>query len=154
MTSTWQGIRCATTLPKDTLLDADIVIIGLGAGGSMAFHDLACAGFNVLALEVGGEYHPKDMTRREEDMLPHLFMDAASRATEDMSISILQGKGIGGSTLHNTNLCKRLPEPLLDRWANDFGLSHMKSAQLQHDFDAVERMLNVHPVPDLSLIHI
>lgn len=144
----WQGIQDANQIEAGTTLHADVVIVGLGAGGSMAFHDLALAGRDVLAIEVGGQYHPQEMTRREEQMLPHLFMDAATRATEDMSISILQGKGIGGSTLHNTNLCKRLPDAVLEHWATAFGLAHMTGRQLQQDFEDVERLLNVHPVPD------
>ncbi len=50
-------------------------------------------------------------------MLPRLYQDGGGRATEDMGIRVLQGRGVGGSTVHNTNLCKRAPDAILDLWA-------------------------------------
>lgn len=132
--------------PSD--LRADVVVIGTGAGGSMAFHDLALKGHDVIALELGMHLVPQDMNGREELMLPQLFAEGAGRATDDFSVSILQGKGVGGSTLHNTNLCKRLPDPLRRTWAQDFGLTDLLLPGLDADFEAVEKLLNVHPVPD------
>lgn len=140
-------IESAITHELGATVRARVAIIGLGAGGSMAFHDLACAGVDVLALELGGAMGAEEMTRREEQMLPQLFMEGASRATADMSIRVLQGKGVGGSTLHNTNLCKRLPEELLDRWAATRGLVELARPQMQRDFEAVEQLLGVAPVP-------
>ena len=141
-------IPSARTVVPDSTLHADVVIVGLGAGGSMVLHDLALQGVDVLGLEYGASYDPTAMTRREEQMLPHLLMDSGARATQDMAVGILQGKGVGGSTLHNTNLCKRLPRPLLEQWARDFGLDNLLSDTLTQDFDDVEALLGVHPVPD------
>ena len=138
----------ASEVSAEETVRAQVVVVGLGAGGSMAFHDLALAGVDVLALELGDHMPTEQMTRREEQMLPRLFMEGASRATEDLAIRILQGRGVGGSTLHNTNLCKRLSEPLREEWASRFGLDFMVSAQLTRDFEAVEQLLGVHPVPD------
>lgn len=135
--------------PADrSALRADVVVVGLGAGGGMAFHDLVAAGKDVIGLEVGRAFAPTDFNAREEQMMPQLFAEGGGRATDDFGISILQGKGVGGSTLHNTNLCKRLPEALLDDWVERFGLTDLGGRALQQDFDAVEKLLNVHPVPD------
>ena len=140
-------MQSALTIPDGDRVRAEVAVVGLGAGGSMAFHDLACAGIDVVAIELGS-WHPTDeMTRREEQMLPQLFMEGASRATQDLAIRVLQGKGVGGSTLHNTNLCKRLPPSLLDMWSAEYGLSDLVTSQLTRDFEDVERLLNVHPVP-------
>ncbi len=91
-------------------LSADVVVVGLGAGGGMVFHDLVEAGFDVVGLELGRHFTTQDMSVQEDLMLPQLFSEGGGRATDDFGISILQGKGVGGSTLHNTNQCKRLPE--------------------------------------------
>ena len=99
------GISPAYDLEDGQQLRVQVAIVGLGAGGAMAFHDLSLAGLDVLALEVGDRFEPALATGREEQMLPKLFMDGGARATEDMAITILQGRGVGGSTLHNTNLC-------------------------------------------------
>lgn len=131
---------------------AEVVIVGLGAGGGMVFHDLAQAGVDVLGVEMGesvqGIDGQMDVSQIEDQMIPRLFQESGARATDDFGVSILQGKGVGGSTVHNTNLCKRLPEPTLAHWAAEYGLDWATGDQLQEDFAAVEEMLNVHEVPD------
>lgn len=143
--------QAALLCKKGAPLKAQVLIVGLGAGGGMAFYELARRGVDVLAVELGGHFDPQLATGREEQMLPELFMDGGARATEDMSITILQGRGVGGSTLHNTNLCKRLPQAILAQWEAEHGLSAMTSDVLQEDFAHVERLLKIHPVPDEQL---
>jgi len=126
-------------------VSADVVIIGTGAGGSMAFHDLARAGVSVVAIERGSFIRPNEMNQREDVMIPKLFAESGARSTADMGITVLQGQGVGGSTLHNTNLCKRLPAEVLREWEERFDL-HFPG--IDDDFDAVESMLGVHPVAD------
>jgi choline dehydrogenase-like flavoprotein len=135
-------------LGESVTLRADVVIVGTGAGGSMAAHDLAAAGLSVIALESGPHLPPAAMTQREDEMIPLLFAEAGGRATRDLGVTVLQGRGVGGSTLHNTNLCKRLPEPIRADWVRRFGLDALTGADLDADFAAIESMLNVHPVPD------
>lgn len=142
-----RAIRMSQVEGADSL-SADVVIVGTGAGGSMAFHDLATAGHDVIALELGEHLFAEDMLGREELMLPRLFAEGGGRATDDFSVSILQGKGVGGSTLHNTNLCKRLPEPLRAIWAREYGLRDLLDSSLDDDFADVEKMLDVHRIPD------
>ena len=140
-------LSSALELAPGAQLSAEVVVVGLGAGGSMVFHDLARAGIDVLALECGAHHPTPTMTKREDEMLPRLFMEGASRATQDLAIRVLQGKGVGGSTLHNTNLCKRLPGPLLELWAKAYGLGDLLDPTLSAQFDHVESMLDVHQVP-------
>ena len=133
-------------------LRAQVVVVGLGAGGSMALHDLARAGVDVIGLETGPWLPTAAMTGREEQMMPVLFAEGAARATMDMGVQILQGRGVGGSTLHNTNLCKRLPPAILDAWERDDpSLGRALRQGLDEDFASVERLLNVHPVPDVRV---
>lgn len=126
-------------------MTADVVIVGTGAGGSMAAYELARAGLRVVAIERGSHLRPADMTQREEQMIPRLFAESGARGTSDHAISVLQGVGIGGSTLHNTNLCKRLPPAVIHDWQERFGV---KLPGFASDFEAVEKLLGVHPVPD------
>ncbi|MBA2664642.1 MAG: GMC family oxidoreductase [Bradymonadaceae bacterium] len=130
------------------VLKAEVVVVGLGAGGAMALHDLAAAGVDVLGVEVGGYIDAQEMTLREEEMMPKLFAEAGARATDDFAINVMQGRGVGGSTLHNTNLCKRLPIEILEQWQDEYGVEGLLGDELQRDFADVERLLNVHPVPD------
>ena len=133
-----------------TQLTADVVIIGLGAGGSMVFHDLVRAGFDVIGLELGRHFSTEEFNAREDLMMPQLFAEGGGRATDDFSVSVLQGKGVGGSTLHNTNLCKRLPDELAEDWRTRFGVD---VSGLDQDFDDVERILNIHEVPADHINH-
>ena len=94
----------------DLTLDVDAVVVGTGAGGSVALRELARAGLDAVALEEGAWSTSRDFDQREDRMLPRLFQDMGGRATEDMAIRVLQGRGVGGSTVHNTNLCKRTPD--------------------------------------------
>ena len=99
-------------LASDQRLSADAVVIGTGAGGSIALRlaSLARAGVDVIGLEEGGHHTPKDFNQRESEMIPMLFQEGGGRTTEDLAIRVLQGRGVGGSTIHNTNLCKRTPD--------------------------------------------
>ena len=143
-----EGVLSARDPDRPESIDVDAVVVGLGAGGSMVLRELARAGLDVLGLEMGSWYRPEEASPNEAEMLPRLFQESGARATEDFSVSILQGKGVGGSTLHNTNLCKRLPDAVLDHWADRFGLDWATGESLQRDFETVEDLLNVHRVPD------
>lgn len=110
-------------LPGDHTLDVDAVVVGTGAGGSVALRELARAGLDVVALEEGPWSTSRVFDQREDRMLPLLFQDMGGRATEDMAIRVLQGRGVGGSTVHNTNLCKRTPDAILDLWARKYGVA-------------------------------
>jgi choline dehydrogenase-like flavoprotein len=60
-----------------------------------------------------------------------------------MGIRVLQGRGVGGSTVHNTNLCKRTPDAILELWARKYGVSGASVADMAPVFEAVERDLSV-----------
>jgi len=126
--------------------DCDVVVVGSGAGGGAAARELAIAGLDVVVLEMGERLRNTDMTQREEQMLPRLYQDAASRTTADRAIQVMQGKGLGGSTLHNLNLCKRLPEEMLEKWAREHSLDGL-GERLDPHYAEMERLLSVSDVP-------
>ena len=65
----------------------------------------------------GVPYAARFFNQREEEMIALLFQDRGARMTEDFAVRVLMGRGVGGSTIHNTNLCKRTPPEILDLWA-------------------------------------
>src|SRR6185312_678255 len=95
----------------------------------------------------GGFHRPRDFTQREDEMIPLLFQDAGARATRDLAIRILQGRGVGGSTIHNTNLCKRTHPDILDLWRDRYGVSGCGPNEMAPAFDQVERDLSVSEIP-------
>lgn len=143
----------ALDLPNMSLR-VDVCVIGSGAGGLTAAMVLAESGLRVAVLEQGGFITPDDMTQREDTMLARLYQDSASRTSVDRRVHIHQGKGVGGSTLHNLNLCKRIPDLLLDQWHRERQLSHLPPSRWLQLYREVEDLLSVTPVaPELYNAH-
>ena len=136
-------IRSGRDLTADLTLDCDVVVVGTGAGGGMVLADAARAGLRVIAVEEGAYHSSRDFSQRERPMLAALFHDGGGRTTEDGLITVLQGRGVGGSTVHNTNLCQRAPSPILEHWAATFGLDEWRPEALAEDYAAVEARLHV-----------
>jgi len=115
-------IRSARSLDADLALRAEACVIGSGAGGAVAAAELAAAGRDVVVLEAGPHWTSRDFTQREDDMLPRLFEEAGMRQTADGAITVLQGRCIGGSTVHNLCYCFRTPDPILALWRDEHAL--------------------------------
>jgi choline dehydrogenase-like flavoprotein len=142
-------IQRGRDITSDTTLDCDLVVVGTGAAGAMVAREAARAGVNVIALEEGAHLSPRDFTQREDEMLPLLFQDGGGRTTDDGAITVLQGRGVGGSTVHNTNLCKRAPAAVLDGWRVD----GWRADQLAPHYEVIERDLSVAPIDESRVNH-
>lgn len=129
-------------------LRTELCVIGSGAGGAMAAMVAAEAGLSVLVLEAGEFLTPAEMSQREERQFPRLFWEGGGRTTRDRGVKIHQGRGVGGSTLHNLNLCKRIPPAILSRWRADRGLSSLPPERWAALYDEVEALLSVSAVPE------
>ncbi len=138
-------------ITSDLVLQTEVCVIGSGAGGAVVAKELAEAGRDVILLEQGGYYTKADFTQREDEMMPLLYEDMGQRATVDQSIIILQGRNIGGSTVHNLCYCFRTPEPILEKWRREDGLRDMSFEQMVPSFERVERMLKVKQIPEYQI---
>lgn len=137
----------ASTLPMPLRLRADLCVIGSGPGGAMAAMVAAEKGLSVVLLEAGELLTPADMVQREEVMFPLLYWEGGGRTTKDRAIHVHQGRGLGGSSLHNLNLCKRIPPQILARWREARGLSHLPAETWDALYREVEALLAVSDVP-------
>ena len=138
----WQAID-ASALTADRAFEADVVIIGSGAGGGMSAEILALAGLRVVLIEEGPLKSTRDFQMREADAYPALYQESAARKTKDKSINILQGRCVGGSTTVNWTSSFRTPPPTLDFWRERFGLQDLTVRNLAPWFDMVERRLSI-----------
>src|SRR6185436_6929164 len=125
---------------------AGVCVIGSGAGGAVVAKELAEAGRDVVLLEQGGHHTKEDFTQREDEMMPLLYEDMGQRMTADGTIMILQGRGIGGSTVHNLCYCFRTPAPILELWREKHGLKEMSEKDMRPSFERVERTLKVQQI--------
>ena len=94
----------------------DVCVIGSGAGGAVVAKGLAEAGLSVIILEAGENHDATTFGSYEPEMLRRLFWDSGLRRTRDGAIVISQGRGVGGSTVHNLCYAVRPPQALLYRW--------------------------------------
>jgi choline dehydrogenase-like flavoprotein len=135
------------TLPLPLRLRADLCVIGSGPGGAMAAMVAAEKGLSVVLLEAGELLTPADMVQREEVMFPLLYWEGGGRTTKDRGIHVHQGRGVGGSSLHNLNLCKRIPPQVLARWREARGLAHLPPSTWDELYREVEALLAISEVP-------
>src|SRR5690554_5119871 len=94
----WQ-VRNAARLVQDLTLEADIAIVGSGAGGATSAEILSAAGYKVLLIEEGGLYTSSDFRMQESEAYPTLYQEGLGRFSSDGAINILQGRAVGGTTL-------------------------------------------------------
>ncbi len=130
----------------DLATRADVCVIGSGAGGAVAAAELAAGGLDVVVLEQGEHWTSRDFTQREDEMLPRLFEEAGMRQTVDGGITILQGRNVGGSTVHNLCYAFRTPPAILRMWREEHALPELTEAALAESFARVEANLRVKPI--------
>ena len=142
--SGWKVID-ASTLTDDRSFEADVVIVGTGAGGGTAAEILSDAGLSVVMIEEGPLATSSDFRMREADAYPQLYQESASRKTKDKAINILQGRCVGGGTTVNWTSSFRTPKATLDYWRSAFGVEGYGVADLAPWFERAERRVNVAP---------
>ena len=141
-------IERGRNLTSELRLEADVAVIGSGAGGSMVAAELSRAGAKVVVLEEGPALTQWDMTQREIEMLPKLYQERGARSTSDFAIRVMGGRNIGGSTVHNISLCKRPPNEILEQWSSHFKVSGCSPRDLESIFATVESELSVSEIPE------
>jgi choline dehydrogenase-like flavoprotein len=125
------------------LIEADVCVIGAGAGGAVVAAELAEGGADVVVLEQGPRHDPDGFTARPPEMLAKLYRDAGQTLTLGAPPIVLPlGSGLGGTTLVNSGTCFRTPPPVLERWHGEFGLE-LDMGALDRCFARVEEALSV-----------
>src|SRR4051812_42861778 len=130
-------------LDADRSLDADVVIIGSGAGGGVSAEILALSGLSVIIVEEGALKSSRDFKMREADAYPALYQESAARKTKDKGINILQGRTVGGSTTVNWTSSFRTPPDTLKFWQQHYGLNTYREEALAPWFALMEARLHV-----------
>ncbi len=137
----------ASTLERDLVLDADVAIVGTGAGGGTAAEILSEAGLKVVLVEEGPLATSSDFRMRESDAYPQLYQESAARKTRDKAINILQGRCVGGSTTVNWTSSFRTPPSTLDYWRRALGIEGFSENDLAPWFERMEARLSIAPWP-------
>ena len=138
-----QQITAARDCDEDMTLEADVVILGSGAGGAAAAYELACRGLAVVIIEEGQYYDRSHFTGKLTEVIPKLYRSwGATVATGNAIIPVPVGCNVGGTTTINSGTCMRTPSSVLQRWREQ-GLEAFTEQAMAPWFEGVERMLSV-----------
>ena len=143
--SGWK-VTDASTLKLPLTLEADVAIIGTGAGGGVAAEILSLAGLKVIMIEEGplktsDSFKDMDEARSYRD----LYQEGAGRATSDGAISILQGRCVGGTTTVNWTSSFRTPSQTLAHWASQHEVVGHSEKEMAPWFAKMEKRLSIAP---------
>jgi choline dehydrogenase-like flavoprotein len=134
------------------LLEADVVIVGSGAGGGVVAALLAEAGRSVVVLEAGPFVDEGSMPRDEMDAFARLYLNHGLLSTWDGAVTMLAGSAVGGGTLVNWTTTIEAPAAVREGWRRDHGLDGVADGDAwTADVAALEVELGVtavaHPPP-------
>jgi choline dehydrogenase-like flavoprotein len=135
-------------ISKPVRESADVCIIGSGCGGGATAKILAQAGKKVIVVEEGGYFKTEDFRPTEEFAFSNLYRQRAGQATDNLAVTVLQGKCVGGSSTVNWTTSLRTPDFVLEQWATKFGVEGMRTKDLDPYFSRIENYINVHNEPD------
>lgn len=132
-------------LQQDLTLEADVAIIGSGAGGGTTAEILSAAGYKVLLIEEGPLKTSDDFKMLEDQAYASLYQEGIGRMSKDGAITILQGRAVGGTTLINWTSSFRTPDPTLEHWAREHHVKGHSPAEMAPWFEKMEQRLGVAP---------
>ncbi len=143
--ATSAALRVRAPVPGESI-DADVCVIGSGAGGAVVAAELARRGKRVVVLERATPRLEGDFDARELAGYAGLFLDRGIASTEDRAISLLAGSALGGGTIVNWNTCLRLAPGVREEWraagiVDDLD-PHYASVEARLDVDADESARN------------
>ncbi|MGI9021868.1 MAG: alpha/beta fold hydrolase [Acidimicrobiales bacterium] len=136
----------------------DVVVIGSGYGGGIAASRLARAGRSVCLLERGKEFQPGEYPDTSHEALAEMQMDfpdghvGRRTALYDLrvndEINVVQGCGLGGTSLVNANVSLRADPRTFDdeRWPQ--AVRDDMATLVEDGYRHAEEMLQPTPLPD------
>jgi choline dehydrogenase-like flavoprotein len=127
---------------ESAMLQADVCIVGSGAGGGVIAAELQKAGSSVVVLEMGQYRNESDFKQLELPGMLELYLGGGLAASEDGSIAILAGSTLGGGTVVNYMNCIRTPENIRREWAA-MGIEGIDQPDYDRHIDAVWERLAV-----------
>ena len=129
-------------LESDTALEADVVVVGSGAGGGVIAAELAQRGASVVVVEAGNYYNEADFNQYELWAWQNLYWRGGPTPTADRNVTLQAGSCLGGGTVVNWTNSLRTKEWVRREWADEHGL-HDVASDFDRHLDAVWSRLSV-----------
>jgi choline dehydrogenase-like flavoprotein len=125
-------------------LDAEVIVIGSGAGGAVTALELARAGKDVLLLEEGERHALEDYGRPAPRAMRQLYRRGGmTPLVGRVPIGYVEGRCVGGSTEINSGFWHRAPREVLVRWKTQYELDGASLEELSPHFEWAEEQLGV-----------
>ncbi|MCW2931298.1 MAG: FAD-binding protein [Actinomycetia bacterium] len=138
------GITSGANVTADLRIDCDVVIVGSGAGGATMAAELADAGVNVVIVEEGGYHQTESFSAQTGRALRTLYRDGGvGLAMGSPPVLFSEGRCVGGSTVVNGGMSWRTPERVLDRWADEEGITAIRASDMEAHFAKAEARISV-----------
>lgn len=103
----------------------DYVVIGSGAGGTVAAYRLAqkYPEKEILLIERGPRYSPlQDFNDDELEMVRKLYKEGGIQQTKRFDMTVFQGECLGGTTVINNAICFEMPDEIEQQWIDKYDL--------------------------------
>jgi len=141
-------LRVWAQYDRDVHESADVVVVGSGPAGAVAAYELAAAGHDVVLLEEGPPFTPRDFELEGGLSMAHTMRESGLRTTMGSIMPTMQAICLGGGSLVNSAICVRPPQFVFDQWSERFELEQTTRAELDPHFDAVGEFLGIAPTPE------
>ena len=116
--------------------EADVCIVGSGAGGSVIAAVLAERGLRVVLLEAGMHVEAEDFSALELVAYRQLYLRGGPFPTAEGQVTLLAGGALGGGTRVNYTNCLRTPDHVRAEW-EQAGLQGLASGEFDVHLDTV-----------------
>jgi choline dehydrogenase-like flavoprotein len=124
-------------------LEADVCIVGSGAGGGVIAGTLAEQGLKVCVVEAAGYFNEADFNQYELWAYENMYWRGGPNPTADFNVTVYAGAGLGGGTVINWTNCLRTRPWVREQWANEHGLEGVDGPDYDRHLDAIFERLSV-----------
>lgn len=130
----------------DREIQAEVVVVGTGAGGAVVAAELATRGHAVVLLEEGEYYRRPDFAAPALRKMVRFYRSGGlTISLGNRPVPLHMGRMVGGTTAINSGTCIRAPDRVLHRWGAELGLHDLSPRELRPYFERVEEVLQVEP---------
>jgi acyl-CoA reductase-like NAD-dependent aldehyde dehydrogenase/choline dehydrogenase-like flavoprotein len=137
------AVRRPAATGDDMVIEADVCVVGSGAGGGVIAGTLADQGKQVCVLEMGGYFNEADFNQLELTGYQNLYLGGGPIRTVDGQVSIQAGSALGGGTVVNWQNCLRTFSWVREEWASEHGLEGLDGPDYDRCMDDVWERITV-----------